>query len=199
MVTIDPKVCALAAAAVLLGACATTDINPRAVTNPPPAERFASFGRFELKQVQLAPAYASDDANREATRIIQAQLDARLGALVNQWNDDGKNARNPRILAIEPRVEQVKFLSAAARFWTGALSGSSAVIMKVRYVDVATGRVVAEPEFYQHAAAMAGAWSLGAHDQDMLKRVADLVSEYTARNYTKAVGGPTGATPELVR
>jgi hypothetical protein len=198
MVTLKLRVCLAVVPVVLLGACATTDINPRAVTNPPPAERFASFGRFQLKEVQLAAAYSSDDA-REATRIIQSQLDARLAVLVKQWNDDGRNARNPRALAIEPRIEQVKFLSAGARFWTGAMSGSSAVIMKVRYVDVATGRIVAEPEFYQHAAAMGGAWSFGATDQDMLKRVADLVSEYTARNYTKAVGGPTGATPDLVR
>ena len=199
MVTPSLKVAVVVASVTLLGACATTDINPGAVTNPPPSERFASFSRFEVKPIQLSPKYSSDDANRQATRVIQTDLDARLNALVSQWNEAGRNAPNPRVLAIEPRVEHIKFLSAGTRVWTGALSGSSAVIMKVRYVDVATGKIVAEPEFYQHAAAMGGAWSFGATDQDMLKRVAALVGEYTARNYTRAIGGPTGATPDLVR
>jgi hypothetical protein len=199
MLQISLKVSAVVASVMMLGACATTDINPSAVANPPPSERFASFSRFEVKQVQLSPTYSSDDANRQAIRTIQTNLDARLNVLVSQWNEASRNAPNPRVLAIEPRVERIKFLSAGTRVWTGALSGSSAVIMKVRYVDVAAGKVVAEPEFYQHAAAMGGAWSFGATDQDMLKRVAELVSEYTARNYSRAVGGPTGATPDLVR
>lgn len=193
MVTASLKVCGVLASVTLLSACATTNINPSAATNPPPSERFGSFNRFDVKPIQLSPAYSSDEANREATRIIQSQLDARLNPMVKSWNDAGRSGVKPRVLAIEPRVEQIKFLGAGARFWTGPLSGSSAVIMRVRYVDVATGKLVAEPEFYQHAAAMGGAWSVGATDQDMLKRIAELVSEYTARNYSKAIGGPTGA------
>ena len=199
MVTIGLKVPVVVALVVVLGGCATTHINPTAVTNPPPAERFASFSRFEVKRIQLSPAVSSDESSREAARIIQGHLDARLNAVVGNWNEASRKAARPRVLAIEPRIEQLKFLSAGTRFWAGAFSGSSAVIMKVRYVDAATGKIIAQPEFYQHAAAMGGAWSVGATDQDMLKRIADLIGEYTARNYSKAVGGPTGATQELVR
>jgi hypothetical protein len=198
MGTISLKIAVAVASVALLGACAT-DFKPTAVTNPPPAERFASFGRFELKQVQLSSAYASNAVNQEATRVIQRQLDARLNGLVALWNEDGKKVVNPRTLAIEPRVEHIKFPSAGARFWGGAAVGDSVVILKVRYVDVAAGKLVAEPEFYQHAAALGAAWSFGATDQDMLRRVADLVTDYSSRNYSRAVGGPTGATADLVR
>ncbi len=199
MVGVDLKSLAVSASAVVLGACATTDIKPSAVMNLPPSERFASFSRFEVKPIQLAPAYSSDEANREATRLIQNHLDVRLSVAVNDWNQAGRTAANPRVLSIEPRIERIKFLTSGTRVWTGALSGSSAVIMKVRYVDAATGKVVAEPEFFQRAAAMGGAWSFGATDQDMLKRIAELVSDYTVRNYPRAVGGPTGAPPEAVQ
>jgi hypothetical protein len=183
---------------MVVGGCAT-DFKPTAVTNPPPAERFAAFGRFEVKPVQLSPAYATNEVNREATRVIQRQLDSRLNELVALWNEDGKKAANPRTLAIEPRVEHIRFPSAGARFWGGAAVGDSVIILKVRYVDAAAGRLVAEPEFYQHAAALGAAWSFGATDQDMLRRVANLVTDYSARNYPRAVGGPTGATADLVR
>jgi len=199
MVTVNLKSFAVFASVMVLGACATTDIKPSAVMNLPPSERFASFSRFEVKRIQLAPTYSLDEANREATGIIQNHLDVRLNTAVNEWNETGKNAVNSRVLSIEPRIEQIKYLSVGARLGTGALSGSSAVIMRVRYVDTATGKVVAEPEFFQRAAAMGGAWSFGATDKDMLKRIADLVSDYTVKNYSAAVGGPTGAPQELVQ
>ena len=199
MTTVNLKSFAVFASLMLLGACATTDIKPSAATNPPPSERFASFSRFEVKKIQLAPAYSSDEASKEATGIIQKYLDAGLNSTVNEWNETGKNAVNPRMLSIEPRIEQIKYLSSGARVMTGALSGSSAVIMRVRYVDTSSGKVVAEPEFFQRAAAMGGAWSFGSTDQDMLQRIASLVSVYTINNHSSAVGGPTGASQELVR
>lgn len=199
MATVNLKSFAVFASLMVLGACATTDIKPSAVTNLPPSERFASFSRFEVKRIQLAPTYSSDEASREATGIIQKHLDARLNSTVNEWNETGKNAVNPRMLSIEPRIEQIKYLSSGARVLTGAASGSSAVIMRVRYVDTSSGKVVAEPEFFQRAAAMGGAWSFGGTDQDMLRRIADLVSNYTINNYSSAVGGPTGAPQELVQ
>ena len=115
MVTISWKISVAVASVMVLGACATTHINPSAVTNPPPSERFASFSRFEVKQVQLSPTYSSDDANRQATQIIQTNLDARLNVLVSQWNEAGRNVPKPRGLAIEPRVEHNLRLGAYRR------------------------------------------------------------------------------------
>jgi hypothetical protein len=76
--------------------------------------------------------------------------------------------------------------------WGGALAGSSAVVMQVRLVDGQSGELVAQPEFFQRAAAMGAAHTFGATDRDMLGRIAVVVRESLARNYLQAVGGSTG-------
>lgn len=58
-----------------------------------------------------------------------------------------------------------------------------------------SGKVIATPEFYQRANAMAGAWTVGAHDNAMLQRVTVLVANYLSGNYDDAVGGATGYEP----
>jgi hypothetical protein len=71
--------------------------------------------------------------------------------------------------------------------------------MKVKYIEKTTGKVIAEPEFFQRAAAMSGALTLGGQDNAMLSRIVTLVADYTSHNYQQAVGGPSGAPEELVR
>ena len=78
------------------------------------------------------------------------------------------------------------------RFWAGPLAGSSAVVMKMRLVDKATGEVIAEPEFFQRASAMGGAFAVGGTDYGMLVRISTVSEQYLKRNYPQAVGGPTG-------
>ena len=55
-----------------------------------------------------------------------------------------------------------------------------------------TGQVIAEPEFYQHAKGMAGAWTFGAADNSMLVRSASLALDYLKDNQATAQGGRTG-------
>ena len=64
--------------------------------------------------------------------------------------------------------------------------------MTVRFTDKASGRVIAEPEFFQRAAAMSGAYSFGGNDNAMLIRITSVVEQYLLRNHQRAVGGPTG-------
>ena len=55
-----------------------------------------------------------------------------------------------------------------------------------------SGDTIAYPEFYQRAAAMGGAYTVGVTDNLMLVRIANLLVEYLKSNYETAVGGPTG-------
>ncbi|MGE5491826.1 MAG: hypothetical protein ACM31P_11155 [Actinomycetota bacterium] len=184
---------AILTAAVSLVGCAT-HIQPSKFSNPPPAERFSSFDRFELKRVQLSPTYAGDGANQRAAAKIQQYFDERLQPTVTGWNRDGKGGE--RTLLIEPRIEQIKFIGVGARIWAGPLAGSSAVVMKVKYTDKSTGKVIAEPEFFQRAAAMSGAFTVGGQDNAMLARIVTLAANYNANNFSQPVGGETGATPD---
>lgn len=160
--------------------------------NPAPAEKFSAFTRFELKPVALAAPYAGQEANEAALKKIQENADARLIPLVADWNKRAA-AQPARTLVIQPTVTEIKFINGTARFWTGALAGSSIVVIETRFIEKETGRQIAKPEFYSRAAAMSGAWSFGGADNAMLVRIANRLADYVAGNYDAAVGGATGA------
>ncbi len=83
----------------------------------------------------------------------------------------------------------MKFVSVTSHIFAGPFAGSSGVVMSVRLVDTQSGKVVAEPQFYQRTPGIAGAY--GA-DYGMLARIATVAEQYMQRNRQTAVGGPTG-------
>ena len=149
--------------------CATDYIKaPTALDNPPPKTKFSDFERFELKPIALAAEYQHHGENVRAKDRIQQELDNGVSTILASWNEKSKGKANPKTLVIEPEITQIKFINAGARVWTGALSGSSAVKMRVVYRNHKTAEIIAQPEFYQRAAAMGGAWTFGASDNTML-------------------------------
>jgi hypothetical protein len=166
----------------------TTDL----IHNPPPAEKFSSFNRFELAPIQMGPPYDSQEGNEKARAKIQQNVSATMDPVLRQWNEDGAKAGGSRTLLIQPSIREIKFLNATVRVWTGWMSGSSAVILDARITEKETGRVVATPMFYARAAAMSGAVSFGAADNAMLIRIASRLTTYLRDNYPEAVGGITG-------
>lgn len=179
---------------LLAAAGCTTEIYSPAAQNPPPGEPFRNFGQFRLQPVTLNPAYTENGYNLDAQKVIDRNMQEKLGPVLQGW-DKGKG----RTLIVSPNIEEIKFIGGAARFWAGAMAGSSAVVMRVTYTDAATNKVIATPVFYQHANAMGGAWTFGGTDNGMLYRIVSLVVEYTQANYETAVGGPTGAPEDRVK
>ncbi|MEO7013377.1 MAG: hypothetical protein ABI127_03650 [Dokdonella sp.] len=171
---------------------ASETIEASSASNPAPVEVFSAFDRFELAKVAMGSPYAGQPANDRALLDLQTDIDKRIPAWVAEKNAQPAKSDPPRVLLIEPRVEKIRFVSTGARFWAGAFSGKSQVLLKVRISDQATGTLIAEPEFYQQAAGMAGAWTFGAADKTMLERAASLVADYLQANFAQAVGGPTG-------
>lgn len=179
--------------ALTFAGCATTYVKPTTMMNPPPAEPFSAFQHFEVKKISMGAPYSGQDANEAALKKIQENFDARVNPVVADWNAKTGAATDGRTLLIEPRIQDIKFVNGTARFWGGAMSGSSAVVLKIKFTDKASGKEIADPEFYQRAAAMGGAWTFGATDNNMLVRIAEVASDYIKANYDKAVGGRTGA------
>ena len=167
-------------------------IEAKNLNNPPPSVQLDTFDRFEIAPIAMVAPYAGQPANEQAKERLQANLDERVPPVLTEWN--AKEAKNtpPRTLKIEPTIRHVKFVSGKARFWAGAFAGGTAVLMTVKLSDAATGEVIAEPEFYQHANAFGAAYSMGGTDKAMLIRVTDMVANYLKSNYIAAVGGPTG-------
>ncbi|MGZ8249375.1 DUF4410 domain-containing protein [Methylomagnum sp.] len=178
--------------AAFVSGCAT-NIKPTADTNPSPSEKFSNFNRFELQPVQAGSGEVA--AQKPAMAKIGEHVQEKLGTRLQQWNEKPLNGA-ARTLVIEPTVTELKFVSGAKRVFTGAWSGSSAVIMKAKFTDKQTGKTIASPEFYSKSSAMAGAYSFGGNDNAMLRRIADSLAIYVFKNYKQAVGGPVMPTNE---
>ena len=188
-------------AAVLLLASASAfgaDVEPPAdgALNPAPAAPFNTYQRFELQPVAMGAPFAGQKGNEVAREKLQANLDERAVPLLKEWNATaaGEEARTLRIL---PEIRYIRFITGGKRFFAGAFAGGSSIMVTVKITDAATGAVVAEPDFYQHANAMGAAWSFGATDKTMLIRISNMVTEYLRANYAQTVAVPISEAPDI--
>lgn len=169
--------------------------SPSTMMNPAPASKLQGYGGYELKPVTLA----DESANRKNVDKVVAKVDENLrnsvDPILKDWNAAAASASGKEKIVIAPHIVGVKKSSGATRFFAGALSGNSYIVMKVKITEQGSGKLIAEPEFYRRANAMAGAWTFGAHDNAMLEKIANLLANYLTANYTAAVGGETGWEP----
>lgn len=162
--------------------------------NAPPAVALRTFSRFEAAPVAMGAPWAGQKGNESAKARLQENLDERLSPLLAEWNARGGAGGTLKIL---PEIRYVRFITGGKRFFAGGLAGSSSILVKVKLVDAATGAVVAEPDFYQHANALGAAWTFGATDKTMIIRISNMVAEYLKANYAEAVGGSISEAPEV--
>ena len=182
--------------AVMAGGAVVDYVEPKNELNPPPGVALNAFQRFTVQPVAMDAPYAGQEGNEAAKASIQANFDLRANPLLQQWNALPPGD-HPRTLIIAPTIRHIRFISGGARFWGGAFAGGSAVLVTMKLTDAATGEVIAEPEFYQQANKMAGAWSFGATDKAMLVRIASMAADYLQKNYPAAVGGSTSVATDV--
>jgi hypothetical protein len=190
----------LAAAALLLAVAPAMagDFQAPAdgANNPPPKEAFSAFQRFEAQPISMGAPWAGQKGNEAAKDMLQADLDERLKPLLAEWN--AKPAGDgPRTLRVEPVVRYIRYITGGKRFWGGGFAGNSAVMVSLKVTDSATGDVIAEPDFYQHANGLGAAYSFGATDKTMLIRISNMITEYMRANYPQAVGGSISIAPDI--
>ncbi len=181
---------ALALSLNVLGAAA--EVGPK---NPPPANKLQGYAGYEIKPVTLAPDMADKKNVEKVVAKVDENVQQSVAPILKEWNGSAASAANKQKVLIEPAIVSVHKPSGANRFFAGAMAGSSHIVMKVKITEQPSGKVIAEPEFYRRANAMAGAWTFGAHDNAMLQKIAGLLANYLTANYTEAVGGDTGYEP----
>jgi hypothetical protein len=162
-----------------------------ALQNAAPANKLGGYAGYELVATQLAPGIEQKRNAEKVLGQIEANIQKHVAPVVAAWNGKA-DASAPNKLRLEPVVISLHKPSGANRFWAGGLAGQAKITIKVRIIEVGTDKVIGEPEFYQHANAVAGAWTIGATDNLMLDRVAKLVAEYLVGNYEQPVGGKSG-------
>ncbi len=176
-------------ALIALLAVSTTAAAEGPKTNPAPGIQLRAFGNFDLKP--MSQPELKDGAASKAADTLRQHIDSTVKPVVDGWTSAGSK-QGDRTLIIQPELVEMHFVGGKARFWAGALAGNSFVTLRIRLTDAASGELIGEPEFFQRANAMGGAWTVGKTDKDMLKRVVTLVSNYLTSNYDEAIGGPTG-------
>ena len=162
----------------LLPGC-TTQIHPSGQVNQPPQTAFDKFSNVQLNKTTVPDKYSGQPANEKAVAKIDGLLEEKVKAIYPELN---KPAVSGKTLIISPEIIDVKFIGGGARFWAGPMAGSSAVLMKVKFLDKESGNVLAFPEFYSKSNAWAGAFSVGGNDNAMLHRVASEVAAYVSAN-----------------
>ncbi len=174
-------------AAVFATGCATQIVEtPSKVTKSPVP--FSEYDRVVLVRSKINGKYADHSANIKAVNKIDEHLASKLSALFNkievvdtsQLSARDMNSASEKVLVIKPLIKQIKFIGGAARFWVGAMAGSSAVIMDVEYWDAGAEKVLSNPGFQQTASAFSGPF--GVADNKMLEEVANDVVTYTSFN-----------------
>jgi hypothetical protein len=170
----------LGAGAIVLAGC-VTNIKPQEEAVQPSKVRFGTFQQALLKPLDTIQA---SELDAEAARRIDVVLaECMQAALPQTRRAEGPVPAGSRsTLVIEPVIVDAKKVTVGQRIMFGALAGSSAALMRVKFTDARTGEVVAEPTFYARAAAMAGAWSFGAHDNSMLSRLPQSACDYVRSN-----------------
>lgn len=181
-----------------LGAAQAADIPAPAegANNPLPTVPLNTFQRFEMAPVAMGAPFAGQKGNEVARERLQANLDLRVGAVLTQWNTQPASGA-VRTLKIEPEIRYVRFITGGKRFFAGGFAGDSSLMVKVKLTDKATGEVIGEPDFYQHANALGAAWSFGATDKTMLIRISTMLREYLKANYDKTVPISISNAPDM--
>lgn len=171
---------------------AAEKIEASSTQNPAPTVKLSDFDRIEISNVALPSPYDKQEINVAGQESVQLNFELRTLRWLLDVNARPLAGPDARILLVEPIIAKIKSVSTTARVWGGAFAGSSRILITMKLTDKNTGAIIANPEFYQHANAFAGAYTIGAADKAMLERVTALMADYLKNNYVEAVGGPTG-------
>jgi hypothetical protein len=177
--------------ALATAALALTQVALAAPLNPAPSNKLQGYAGYELKAITVDSTVGEKKNLDKVVSKVDESLHQKVNPILESWNGQ-VDAKNAQKLVIEPHLTDLHKPSGATRFFAGAMAGDGFIKVKVVITEQPSGKVVAEPEFYRRASAMAGAWTMGAHDNAMLEKVAGLVASYLSGNYTEAVGGETG-------
>jgi hypothetical protein len=149
---------------------------------PAPSAALSAYGKFEIKPVAMSDAIRREAGKVQAAQQLDATVRARLEPLLAEWT---AGSRSSKTLVIQPRVESIRIIGGANRFFAGALAGDSHIDMELELKDAATGVVLAKPRVNRSSNAMAGGWSVGATDRNLPNYMAEIWRQYLSDSYKK--------------
>lgn len=150
----------------------------------PPLKDLSTFSDYRLTPMTMSNNVVTDEAKVEVARELESKLTARITPLLERWRSDKTKAADGAVLLIEPKVQELRVISAGARFWLGALMGESFIDLNLTLTDSGSGKVIANPRVRRSASSMGGAFSIGATDRNLLDYITDIAHRYLEVNHT---------------
>ncbi|MDH5669064.1 MAG: hypothetical protein OEY86_13735 [Nitrospira sp.] len=190
------KYLAVAMFALMVVGCASDPARRAAVAEEevgrlaPPTRALSEFRDYELKPIAMSSGVMADEAKVDVSKDLGSRITTRVTPLLDRWRAKKSEGAEAGVLIIEPKVQELRVISAAARFFLGYMMGDSFVDIDVRLTDSATGQVIAIPRIRRSASAWGGTWSIGMTDQNLLDYITDIVHRYLEVHYTAK--GATG-------
>jgi hypothetical protein len=175
--------------AVLIAGCAANPATVESVAKteaarmPAPVRPFSSFSSYELKPMALSPAVQLEHGKVERAGELDAKMRQKILPLFAEWQLAAPNAGRSGRLVVEPQLASLKVVSGNARFWAGALAGDSQIDLDLSITDGGTGQQIAKPRIALTADAMAGGWSIGASDNNLLDYISAVSYQYLKDHY----------------
>ncbi len=148
----------------------------------PAARPLSTFRHYEVKPMTLADAVREEEDKVVEADKLKEKHQAMLSKLLEEWNSADKEGRSGT-LVIEPHLVHLRIVSGGARFFAGAFAGGSEVEMDLNLVDKDTGESVGKPRISREAGAIAGAWSIGKSDDNLLDYIVEISHQYLLMNY----------------
>ena len=133
-------------AVVLLSGCASNSARRVKVATEEsarlsaPTTPLSSYGRFDLKPMEMSVDVATDAAKAAVATDLEARVHARVQPVLAQWNAQGANSpASDKVLTVQPRALKIRIIGGATRLFAGALAGESSIDMDLELRDEATG------------------------------------------------------------
>lgn len=147
----------------------------------PTSEPLSAFDSFELQPMGTSEAVASAPDKARYAKLLEEKLRGELLPLLASWEKKGDG--NGRKLLVQPKLVYLRIISGGSRFWGGAWAGDSKIDLDLKLVEEGTAKVIAMQRIDLGVSGMAGAWSVGVTDRNLLDYVVATTKRYLEDNY----------------
>ncbi len=132
-----------------------------------------TVGNFEI------PAEYQQDYP-EAIRQFRVALISDLNGknLFDKVTDGAEGKASKNTVQVSGKVLSMRIASTSARFWGGAMAGSSYIEVYLKLTDASTGKTVHEKVIATSNNAFGASWNMGSSDQSIPTDMAKIISEY---------------------
>ncbi len=139
----------------------------------------SGYKNIVLDPLQISPQYTTDYpkmALQFQTSMI-SYLRGKKAYKHVEANSSNKHLHNGHTLIVDVKVISMRIVSPSARFWAGAMAGSSYMDLYIKLIDASSKKVIHEEVIDTYNNAFASAWSPGS-EQALPIDMGKIIGEY---------------------